>query len=284
MSLTNKVLLSIFGFYVLITFLGVVSSVGTKVEVTTIQHSQIVLKENANIAFISDYNSKNSFMTNWKIFSAIKKNEVDLIVIGGDFKSGKGFENEVEFASQLVEFAPTVYARGNYDDIHGEYEEFTKALTAVGVNVLSNSSFKLNDNINVIGLEDNSEQVRFREGTMKHEEFDKLAEEITTTEEFDILVAHRPQYFYSYCKTGAELILSGHAYGGVIKVPFTDTGLISPDQGIFPQYTNGIHSCGISDMVISSGVSDATKLPRLFNKGEVNIIKLESIAEEVVED
>ena len=46
-------------------------------------------------------------------------------------------------------------------------------------------------------------------------------------ERFELLIGHNPEYFKEYVKWGADLTVSGHVHGGVVKVPFFG-GLISP--------------------------------------------------------
>ena len=64
--------------------------------------------------------------------------------------------------------------------------------------------------------------------------------------------------------TGFDLILSGHAHGGQIRL--FGRGLFAPGQGIFPKYTSGIHG----SMIISRGLSNTGgMIPRLFNRREI---------------
>ncbi len=47
---------------------------------------------------------------------------------------------------------------------------------------------------------------------------------------FTILLSHRPESFKSLTKYDFDLMLSGHAHGGQIRVPFI-RWLFSPNQG-----------------------------------------------------
>jgi predicted MPP superfamily phosphohydrolase len=78
-------------------------------------------------------------------------------------------------------------------------------------------------------------------------------------------LCHHPEYRDKYLKDRSiDLILSGHAHGGQIRL--LGRGLYAPGQGIFPKYTSGIHA----NMIISRGLSNtAGFIPRLFNPREI---------------
>ena len=80
-----------------------------------------------------------------------------------------------------------------------------------------------------------------------------------------LLLCHHPEYRDKYLKDRSiDLILSGHAHGGQIRL--LGRGLYAPGQGIFPKYTSGIHA----NMIISRGLSNtAGFIPRLFNPREI---------------
>lgn len=86
---------------------------------------------------------------------------------------------------------------------------------------------------------------------------------------YKILLSHHPEYRNSYLKDiPIDLILSGHAHGGQIRL--FGRGLFAPGQGVLPKYTSGIHG----NMIISKGLANtAGTIPRLFNPREVVYIE-----------
>ena len=69
-----------------------------------------------------------------------------------------------------------------------------------------------------------------------------------------------------------DLVVSGHAHGGQLRIPFLlSNGLIAPDQGLFPEYTSGIHELNNRTLlIISRGLArESTRVPRFFNKPEI---------------
>ena len=47
-------------------------------------------------------------------------------------------------------------------------------------------------------------------------------------EAFQVLLAHNPSYMKEYLAWGADLILSGHLHGGMVRIPGIG-GVIGPD-------------------------------------------------------
>ncbi|HDU1155510.1 TPA: metallophosphoesterase, partial [Listeria monocytogenes] len=85
---------------------------------------------------------------------------------------------------------------------------------------------------------------------------------------FTILLAHRPEFWPLYQAYPIDLVLSGHAHGGQFRLPLTE-GLFAPGQGLMPKWTAGIHRAGGKALIVSRGLGNVTKLPRLFNDPEI---------------
>ena len=81
-------------------------------------------------------------------------------------------------------------------------------------------------------------------------------------EYFNILIAHDPDYFPKYADWGADLVLSGHVHGGMVRVPFWGKGVVSPNVRLFPKYDGGEFTIGKSIPI------------RLFNPGEILEVEL----------
>ena len=89
---------------------------------------------------------------------------------------------------------------------------------------------------------------------------------------YTILISHCPEVFYTSLKdVQIDLGISGHAHGGLIRLPHTD-GLWSTSQGFMPKYTSGVRQIGQSTVVISRGLGDSEPYPRIFNQPELVVI------------
>lgn len=80
---------------------------------------------------------------------------------------------------------------------------------------------------------------------------------------FHILLCHHPEY-WSLIPREVDLILSGHAHGGQIRI--FNHGLWCPGQGFWPHWTKGVYE---GRLVVSTGLSNTTWVPRLFNPREI---------------
>ena len=55
---------------------------------------------------------------------------------------------------------------------------------------------------------------------------------------YTILLAHNPDYFRSYAMWGADLVLSGHLHGGMVRLPGLG-GVVGGKFNLFPDYDRG---------------------------------------------
>ncbi|MBO6015062.1 MAG: hypothetical protein J6P60_00545, partial [Lachnospiraceae bacterium] len=92
-------------------------------------------------------------------------------------------------------------------------------------------------------------------------------------EAFTILLAHNPDYMDAYAGYGAELVLSGHVHGGVVRLPLLG-GVISPALRLFPKYDGGLFVKDETSMILSRGLGSHTIPIRFLNPGELIVISL----------
>ncbi|NLZ83947.1 MAG: metallophosphoesterase [Clostridiales bacterium] len=99
--------------------------------------------------------------------------------------------------------------------------------------------------------------------------------QVDDDEEFNLLIAHSPIYFEDYVKWGADLTVSGHIHGGMIRIPFIG-GLLSPQVSIFPKFDSGRFTKDGKDMIISRGLGSHSLMIRIFNPPELLVIRLQN--------
>lgn len=242
------------------------------------------IKKPLSFIFVSDLHNKKYGKNNEKLISAIKKRNPDYIIIGGDLinaKPGADLQTGIQFIKDIDEF-PVYYANGNhehrlklypenYGDMHETYE---KELENLKVKRLINDKVVWNDyNLSLYGSQiDRLYYKRFVIPRMEDGYLDSILG-TPKKERFNILLAHNPDYFENYSKWGADLVLSGHVHGGIVRVPFWK-GVLSPNIRFFPKYDGGIFKNENSTMILSRGLGMHTIPLRLFNPGELVFVEL----------
>ncbi len=94
------------------------------------------------------------------------------------------------------------------------------------------------------------------------------------TDSYQMLIAHDPEYIPTYVEWGADLSMSGHYHGGLVRLPLFG-GLISPKLEIFPKYAGGVYHKGGKRQIVSCGLGTHTYPIRVFNPAELIYVKME---------
>lgn len=91
--------------------------------------------------------------------------------------------------------------------------------------------------------------------------------------DFTVLLAHRPELLAKYAQFPLDLVVSGHAHGGQVRIPGVLNGLYAPNQGWFPKLAGGAYAQGGTTLIVSRGLAVRTRLPRIFNRPEVVLVR-----------
>lgn len=226
---------------------------------------------NYRILQISDYHNK-KFLQEDYFLNKVKATKPDIILITGDIINSRNPKYEIveKTLEEIIKIAPVYYVTGNHESRLEEFPQFIEKMKDIGVEVLEDSSLEVekeNSKINIIGLNDPQYYGK------KHL-FSKL-KDLTKEDEFNILLSHRPEYFKEYVKTGVDLVFSGHAHGGQIKIPFIGA-ILAPNQGILPAYVEGLHKKDNTSLIISRGIGSSLIPIRVFNQGELVLVEVKS--------
>ncbi len=202
----------------------------------------------------------------------------DLILVPGDLMDDKALRDPnasgYTFLAECADIAPTFYSLGNHElaCYHKGNpwrhpiplpltEEIRERIAATGVTLLENESTEWNG-IAICALSSGINGAENKPDLEALESFEDLSKS-------RILLCHHPEYFIPYIKdTGIELTVSGHAHGGHWR--FFGHGVYAPGQGLFPKYTAGVIE---ERCVISRGLGDHTRIPRICNRPELVVIE-----------
>ena len=231
--------------------------------------------DGCRIVVLSDLHGARFGRDNGDLFAAVAAEEPSYIFFLGDLEDKyRGAQDgyPAEIAQGLSAIAPTYYVTGNHEWAIGGVPALKETLAANGVTVLSNQFVALEQNGDTIvlaGIDDPN-------GYADQKTPEELAAEVYAAygDPFWILLAHRNNRFASqYSLLGADLVCSGHAHGGIIRLPFTD-GLLSHALDLFPSHTAGLYEENGACLFVTRGLGNSGPSFRVFNRPEVAVLTL----------
>lgn len=266
------------------------------------EHSRLHIKEyiiNNNIpdgfdgtrfAVIADWHNASYGKDNIRFIKQVKSLNPDYILIAGDMIICQNHtESKViqtaKLIKELSQIAPVYYAYGNHEygvraglhETEGLWDVYTKELELTknaNIHVLDNERViieKAKSRLCISGL--TLEREYFKRFVMKDLDVDSVKKICFDENAYNILLAHNPDYFSTYASAGADLVLSGHNHGGMIRLPILG-GVISPRFRIFPKYDKGRYEQGNSTMILSGGLGTHSVPIRVNNVPELLCVLL----------
>ncbi|MDR0951339.1 MAG: metallophosphoesterase [Oscillospiraceae bacterium] len=227
---------------------------------------------------LSDLHRKQFGDDNSRLLEAVEENNPDIIVLTGDFinraLSGKASNQSEElrfFLEKLPDIAPCYFVSGNHDWASLEISALSTLLGECGIKYLHNEFVFLEkggDSIILAGVEDPN-------GSADMTKPDELVQYMNTAypDKFAVLLGHRNDWLEKYPELDVELILSGHAHGGVVRLPLIG-GVFGTNLDLFPKYDAGLFNEGGYDLILSRGLGNFNAIPRFLNNPEVVCVTL----------
>ncbi len=212
----------------------------------------------------------------------IQEEKPDIIVFTGDTVNPKKNEQTpfLEYLQKISQIAPSYMIPGNTELLWAEEKPeeektFQTEVTKRGITLLENRSVPIlrrGSRIFLAGLrEDFHYYPDYRKGvSLPVGQFLKREKE-----SYEILLAHNPEYWPDYLTWGADLTLSGHLHGGMVRLPFLG-GLFTPEGGLMPGYDKGLYKQGNQAMVVSAGLGVFVFPWRWMNPPDLVFIDLQS--------
>lgn len=189
-----------------------------------------------------------------EIIKALRSNPVDFITVPGDLYDSSigGRSRALAFLREAASIAPTFYTFGNHEC---RKDTDLTEIIATGCILLNNQEVHFGK-LMIGGLSSNAD-------------FHWLSK-FSSLPNWKLLLCHHPEYYKKHLKRhNIDLIVSGHAHGGQIRLG--NRGLFAVGQGPFPKYTAGVHD---NRLVVSRGIGNHTFVPRIRNRPEVVLITI----------
>lgn len=196
----------------------------------------------------------------------------DLIAITGDLADADTDLGRVDaLLAGLTPIAPVYYVSGNHEWSDGILGPLAELLKARGVRYLRNEYEVLErggDAIVLAGVEDPN-------GWADQPRPDEFAKTLRRERpgDFVVLLGHRNYWVEKYPALPVDLILCGHAHGGIIRLPFAG-GLLAQGRSLFPDYDAGVYESGSYLMLVSRGLGNSVPIPRFLNNPELVTVTL----------
>lgn len=241
--------------------------------------------KNTKILHISDLHNACFGNGQKVIIKTIRGLEPDYIFITGDLidRKYRKMRNAIDLIKGIKAIAPIYYVTGNHEWESKETGRvFLEKLHEVGVNILHDQVINLERNgqsIQLMGIDD-----PYCLNQKKDAVYDRVSSKFFLIRFRNLfkekkkgcvfLLSHRPEFIHFYAKAGIDVVFSGHAHGGQIRIPGIG-GILAPHQGFFPKYAEGIVKENNTLMIISRGLGNSTFPIRINNHPELILATLE---------
>lgn len=285
MKILRKIFLALVAFFLVEVYID-----SNMLVVTNINIKDKKIPENFNgykIMHLSDLHSKSFGEKNIDLINKVNEINPNIIVMTGDMVNSNdtNFDIFFDLAKSLSKKYKIYYIVGNHEqDMKEENKKVIfDFLKANGIKILDNEKVVIEENGEYINLYGSWCNLRYYSSKYAEEKYDftidvmnKIMENAKIEEDrYNILLAHNPNFIDVYARWGADLTLSGHIHGGMIRIPFVG-GVFSPDTVLFPKYTSGLYEVEGKKLIVSRGLGRGVRGFRFFNRPEINVIELNS--------
>lgn len=233
------------------------------------------LTAEVRLAVVTDFHSSDNADD---VVAMVASCAPDTVLMVGDMfdddTANRPTERTLSLMRQLSAQYPCYYVSGNHEAWTGEMDALYQQTEEAGVTVLRMSSGVLTvrgQRIALCGVPDPYEMVF--SGAPDTEEQLRQALEDVDSADFTVLLAHRPELLAKYAQFPLDLVVSGHAHGGQVRIPGVLNGLYAPNQGWFPKLAGGAYTQDGTTLIVSRGLAVRTRLPRIFNRPEVVLVR-----------
>ena len=230
------------------------------------------LTAEVRLAVVTDFHSSDNADD---VVAMVASCAPDAVLLVGDMFdddiANRPTERTLSLMRQLSAQYPCYYVSGNHEAWTGEMDALYQQTEEAGVTVLRMSSGVLTvrgQRIALCGVPDPYEMVL--SGAPDTEEQLRQALEDVDSADFTVLLAHRPELLAKYAQFPLDLVVSGHAHGGQVRIG--SQGIYSPGQGLFPKLTSGFYFD--DKLFISRGMTNSACAPRLWCPCELVMVQL----------
>lgn len=225
------------------------------------------------IALITDLHGRTFGKDQARLLSAVHAAKPDIIALAGDIADAQtDLQTLAPLFSRLTSIAPCFYVTGNHEWRMAGRAAFFKMLKDAGITWLSNTFVRLRrgeGTLLLVGMDDAN-------GPADQTSPQRLMETLRREagEGYTVVLHHRNDKLPLLASLGADLVLSGHSHGGVVRLPLLG-GVFGAHGALFPDHTAGLYRQGKTIMAVSRGLGGGERAPmRIGNLPEVPLVIL----------
>lgn len=231
--------------------------------------------DGTKIVQISDLHNATFGKNQTSLIEKVKAAKPEAVFLTGDLIDSNRYDlqESLTLVDALVEFSDVYFVIGNHEVAINEIDEIAEALETRGVTVLMNETAvweKGGEAIQIAGLND----PLLNEEVLEDDFIRQSIDETELTDAFTLMLSHRPEVFNVYVEKGIDVVFSGHAHGGQIRIPGIG-GVLAPGQGWFPEMTKGVFRKENTQLVLSRGLGNSGFPLRVLNLPEIVVVTLE---------
>lgn len=256
----------------------VIGGLDDQLETNYYSYQTAKANEDFRVVLLTDLHSSYYGEGQSKLIQAVENTNPDLLLWSGDIVDDEYSrldpDNAYTALGELAKLYPSYYVSGNHEVWSRDLLNIKDEVEALGVTVLSGDILEIevkNNKLILLGLDD-PDSTKFG-----YEAYEKQLADIADFDQdkLSILLAHRPDRIHEYTELGVDIVLSGHAHGGQWRIPGLELGILAPNQGLFPKYSNGFYEEDDTTLLVSRGLArESTRIPRLYNSPEVVVLDI----------
>ena len=247
-------------------------------EISFYQETSKKVSQNIRLVVISDIHNREYGPDNEMLISDIRSLKPDLILFAGDMviKREDDYQPMLNLVSNLTEIAPCYGVMGNHEDERiylMNDTELTGKFEKAGLKILRNAQEIIQigqDKIQLMGISSTTTYGFETYGARKF-----MDDTPIDPSAYCIVMAHVPFLFDSQLSDYQfDLGIAGHTHGGLVNIPHFG-GLYTEEEGFLPTYYGGrIVLSNEAPLIISRGMGDSRRIPRINNMPELVVIDI----------
>lgn len=258
-----------------------------KFKITSYEYRTEKITQSITCAVVADLHAHVYGKNNDILIQRIRQKQPDIILVPGDMivsRYPETYETAYQALEKLTKIAPVYLSNGNHESRVSKvpvmqteaFLEYENRVRKLGVHILNNASEEVTlhgETLCISGLEIPLECYGKGNYEPLPEQF--IQENLGDAKKdcVQILMAHNPMFAKNYADWGADVTVSGHTHGGLVRIPGIGS-VISPQFELFPKYDAGEFDFQGKKVYVSKGLGTHTFHIRVFDRAEVLMIRI----------